>query len=294
MVLQNGSAISMPWQRDTKAIVESYLAGEAVGTATWNILTGSVNPSGKLAETFPQKLADTPTYGTFNASPVAENYYEDIFVGYRYYDLKKKAVNYPFGHGLSYTTFAYSDLSISLNEDQVLVQVTIKNTGDTEGKEIVQLYVQNLASQVEMPVQELKGFAKVHLKVGESARINLNLNRRKFAWYDVESERWTVDNGQYTIRVGSSSRDIRLEKTITLKLGDEKNKKISRNSLINELVVRKDLQGPLKQSGLDQYFSNMGSDTAGAGDNSGPLRLLELVGIPADKIDTFIKLANQQ
>lgn len=115
VVLQNGSAVATPWRNKVKAIVETYLAGEAVGEATWNILTGQTNPSGKLAETFPEKIKDTPAYGTFNASVDEENYHEGIFVGYRHYDLKRKEVAFPFGHGLSYTDFKYEDLEIVAN-----------------------------------------------------------------------------------------------------------------------------------------------------------------------------------
>lgn len=137
VVLQNGSAITMPWQDKVAGIVETYLAGEAVGEATWDILTGAVNPSGKLAETFPIRLSDTPTYGTFTVSRREENYHEGIFVGYRYYDVKDRDVNYPFGHGLSYTSFKYDDLVIDSDSQKVQVTFNVTNTGDLAGQEAV-------------------------------------------------------------------------------------------------------------------------------------------------------------
>lgn len=152
VVLENGSVVEMPWADHIPAIVETYLAGEAVGEATWDILLGKVNPSGKLAESFPHRLADNPTYGSFDQNHDNENYYEGIFVGYRYYDRHQMPVRLPFGHGLSYTDFTYSNLNVQETKGAVNVSFTVKNTGKVAGKEVPQVYVGNRVSQVETPV----------------------------------------------------------------------------------------------------------------------------------------------
>lgn len=292
VVLQNGSAVSMPWKDDVQAILETYLAGEAVGEATWAILTGKISPSGKLAETFPETIADTPTFGTFNADPKAENYYEGIYMGYRYYDLKQKQVSFPFGHGLSYTTFTYSDLDIKENVNDVSVMVKVTNTGDVAGKEVIQVYVQNQVSTVETPVQELKAFKKISLQAGESQIVELTLGRRSFAWYDEHTSSWRVDNGEYRIKVGSSSRDIRLTKVIDVNLGADVERTINENTYLSEIIDRADLQDALEKTGLKNLL-----DAALIGNDSVllanmPLRAIVMLGASIDQMHEFLKLAN--
>ncbi|WP_137596652.1 glycoside hydrolase family 3 C-terminal domain-containing protein [Paucilactobacillus kaifaensis] len=295
VVLQNGSAVTMPWKDNVKVIVETYLAGEAVGEATWNILTGVVNPSGKLAETFPQRIQDTPAYGTFNASVREENYHEGIFVGYRYYDLKQQAVNFPFGHGLSYTTFKYDNLRVDPDSNKIKVSFEITNTGDVAGDEVSQLYVQNSVSSIELPVRELKGFKKVHLNPGEKQTVQLLLDRRSFAWYDVESSTWRVDNGEYEINVGSSSRDLRLQQTINVNLGSEAKPLISGNTYLSEVVQRDDLKDALIKSGLKQIIDGVTeSDENRELLENIPLRSMVMLGISAEQMSNFIELANQK
>lgn len=295
VVLQNGSAVTMPWKDNVKAIVETYLAGEAVGEATWDILTGTANPSGKLAETFPERIQDTPAYGTFNSSVREENYHEGIFVGYRYYDLKQQSVDFPFGHGLSYTSFEYNNLSINSDTDQIKVSFEITNTGDVAGDEVAQLYVQNLVSSIELPVRELKGFKKVHLNPGEKQVVQLVLDRRSFAWYDVESSSWRVDNGEYEINVGSSSRDIRLQQTVNVDLGSESKLLISGNTYLSEVIQRDDLKDALVKSGMKQIIDGVSeSDENRELMENIPLRSMVMLGISAEQMSNFIRLANKK
>lgn len=294
VVLQNGSVVTMPWAPQAQAILETYLAGEAVGVATWNILTGAVNPSGKLAETFPLQLVDNPTYGTFNANTTAENYYESIYVGYRYYDTKQKPVRYPFGHGLSYTTFSYSDLKINSTNDQVQVTFKLTNTGSVTGREVAQLYIRNLTSAVDMPWQELKGFQKVTLQPSASQVVHFTLKRRSFAWYNSQAHKWQVDNGSYEIRIGQSSRQIELRQTIEVQLGVEPKEDINLNTYLKDIIYREDLQKPLAQAGLqtsiDQILTAQSNSTLL---ENMPLRALVMLGAKMSQIQTFLHLVRQ-
>ena len=218
VVLHNGSPVEMPWITDVKAVLETYLGGEGVGKATVDVLFGRSNPSGKLPETFPLKLSDNPSYLNFPGDGRKVEYREGIFVGYRYYDKKEMDVLFPFGHGLSYTEFVYSDLKIDkdrfTDEDSCTVSVTITNTGDRFGKEAVQLYVQDVESTVPRPVKELKGFEKIALDPGESKTVTFELGKRAWAYYDVEGHDWYTEEGDFRILIGASSRDIRLSETV--------------------------------------------------------------------------------
>ena len=218
VVLHNGSPVEMPWITEVKAVLETYLGGEGVGKATVEVLFGRSNPSGKLPETFPLKLSDNPSYLNFPGDGRKVEYREGIFVGYRYYDKKEMEVLFPFGHGLSYTEFAYSDLTVDKNrftdEEICTVSVTITNTGDRFGKEAVQLYVQDVESTVPRPVKELKGFEKIALNPGESKTVTFELGKRAWAYYDVEGHDWYTEEGDFRILIGASSRDIRLSETV--------------------------------------------------------------------------------
>jgi beta-glucosidase len=218
VVLMNGAPVEMPWHREVPAILEAYLGGQAGGSAVAQLLYGEVNPSGKLAETFPFHLEDHPAYAFFPGGPRRVAYRESIYVGYRYYDTARKAVLFPFGHGLSYTTFSYSDVCVSVprirGEEGLDVAVTITNTGTRAGQEVVQLYVRDVESTVFRPLQELKAFAKVHLDPGASETVTFTLDRRSFAYWDAELHDWYVEPGEFEIRVGASSRDIRGRATV--------------------------------------------------------------------------------
>ena len=219
VVLVGGAPVLLPWADQVPAIVNAYLAGEAAGEVYYDVLWGDVNPSGKLAETYP--MADEGLSDRyFKQGPRTVEHREGLYVGYRYYDSAKKAVRFPFGHGLSYTTFAYSDLKVSAltaTEDEgVDVSFTVTNTGKRAGAEVVQLYVGDVESSAYRPEKELKGFAKVFLQAGESQTVTLHLDKRSFAYYNVEARDWTVESGQFVLSVGASSRDIRLTQTVTI------------------------------------------------------------------------------
>lgn len=212
VVLHNGSPVEMPWVDDVKGIVEAYLGGEAIGEAVYNVLFGNVNPSGKLAETFPVKMEDNPSHLFYIGEGDTVEYREGIFVGYRYYDKKKMDVLFPFGHGLSYTSFAYSNMRISdisiTDKECVEVEIDVTNTGDVYGQEVVQLYVTQKFSSVIRPEKELKGFEKVSLDPGETKTVHFTLDKHAFGYYDIEHHDIYVESDTYEIKIGSSSRNI--------------------------------------------------------------------------------------
>ena len=215
VVLYNGSPVEMPWVDKVSAIVEGYLGGQAVGIATVNVLFGDVNPCGKLPESFPRKLSDNPSYLFYGGEGNEADYREGIFVGYRYYDKKEMEVLFPFGHGLSYTTFAFDNLRLSAEEikdtDILTATVTVKNTGSRPGKTVVQLYAgRNEAGSVIRPVRELKGFEKIFLNPGEEKDVSFTLDKRSFAYWNEQLHDWHVETGWYSVEIGHSSRDIAL------------------------------------------------------------------------------------
>ena len=216
-VLSTGSVVRMPWREQVDSILLLYLGGQNGGSAAADLLLGRANPCGRLAETWPLAVEDTPCHGFFGNGGNVE-YRESIFVGYRYYDKANKEVAYPFGHGLSYTDFEYTNLTLSASElaegSCLTARVTVKNTGALAGKEVVQLYVAPPADGMFRPVRELRAYAKMELAPGESKTVELTLDRRAFAYYDAQAGDWRVDSGTYTIEAGSSSRDIRLTQTV--------------------------------------------------------------------------------
>ncbi len=220
VVLHNGSPVEMPWADDVKGILEMYLGGQNVGSAEYSLLFGKANPSGRLPETFPLKLEDNPSYLNFPGYRDQVNYAEGVFVGYRYYDYKKMDVRFPFGHGLSYTTYKYANLKVSKRKikdtDTLEVSVDVTNIGRMSGKETVQLYVAPLTNGIQRPLRELKAFEKVALKAGETKTVSFSLEKRAFAYYNVEISDWHVESGDYNIEIGSSSRNILLSKKINV------------------------------------------------------------------------------
>ncbi|MGB0929676.1 MAG: glycoside hydrolase family 3 C-terminal domain-containing protein [Chitinophagales bacterium] len=221
VVLQNGSAIAMPWLNEVKGVVESWLGGQAGGSAVADVLFGQVNPSGKLTETFPQRLEDTPAFLNYPGENRQVTYGEGLFVGYRYYDKKKITPLFPFGFGLSYTEFQYGELELShtkmSNTDTLEVKLNVENIGDYAGQEVVQLYVKDHESPLQRPEKELKAFTKVALEVGETKTVTLTLNWRDFAFYDDRKKAWATESGKFDILIGSSSNDIRLRESLQFK-----------------------------------------------------------------------------
>ena len=234
VVLHNGAAVEMPWLKSVKGLVEAYLGGQALV----NILYGAVNPSGKLAETLPIKLEDNPSYLNFGDGVKVE-YHEGIFVGYRYYEKKKMDVAFPFGHGLSYTTFEYSNLRTdkdTMTEGETIqVSVDVTNTGDRAGKEIVQLYVSDLTNAARRPEKELKGFEKVALNPGETKTVIFTVDKRSLAWYNTEIQDWYAASGAYELLIAASSQDVRLTKTIQWKSTQVLPLHLHMNSTLGEL-----------------------------------------------------------
>ena len=240
VVLHNGSPVEMPWADEVKGILEAYLGGQAVGQAEADVLFGKANPCGKLAETIPYKLADNPSYLNFPGDGQTVEYNEGIFVGYRYYDTKEMPVRYPFGYGLSYTTFEYSDLQLSADKikdtDTLKVTLKVKNTGDRAGKEIVQLYVADKTGAACRPVKELKNFVKVELQPQEEKTVEMELDKRSFAWYNTQIHDWYAASGEYEILAAASSRDIRLKKTVYVESTTELPIHVHMNTTIGELL----------------------------------------------------------
>ncbi|MEK4274574.1 beta-glucosidase family protein [Paenibacillus sp. FSL R7-0026] len=218
VVLSNGSPIVMPWLNNAKAVLEAYLGGQAAGGAIAELLFGEVNPSGKLAETFPQSLKHNPSSLFFPGDGDRVEYREGIYVGYRYYDRKDIEPLFPFGFGLSYTQFEYTKLDVNQTEfkdtDIITVTVNVKNTGQRSGQEVLQLYVHDHQTTVSRPEKELKGFAKVSLEPGEEKTVTFTLDKRSFAYYNVDLKDWHVESGEYDLLIGSSSRHIILQKTV--------------------------------------------------------------------------------
>lgn len=214
VVLHNGAPVEMPWIDKVPALLEAYLGGQAAGGAVVDLLFGAVSPCGKLAETFPLKLEDSPSYLNFPGTRDLVDYGEGIYVGYRYYDKKKMPVLFPFGHGLTYTTFEYSDLRLSAETfrpgDSLTVSVRVTNTGNMAAAEIVQFYVRGAHPGIERPLRELKGFGKIFLQPGEDGTVTAVLDERSFACWEEDAHCWYAEPGAYVIEAAASSRDIRL------------------------------------------------------------------------------------
>ncbi len=292
VVVECGSAIEMPWIGDVRAVLYAYLGGEAVGPAIVDILFGEVNPSGKLAETFPLRLEDNPSYLYYFGEADRTEYREGIFVGYRYYDKKNLPVLFPFGHGLSYTRFAYSGLTLDKAEmkdtDALTATVKVKNVGDRAGKEIVQLYVADDESTVIRPVKELKGFAKVELAPGEEKTVSFTLDKRAFAYYNTDLADWHVETGSFTVMVGRSSREIELTAKVRVESTQPVKKTYHWNSTVGDIMAdpkgaqmmgqmmqaMNPLAGAGPQEGQDESQAIMAGDAMAAMMNYMPLRAL--------------------
>ena len=240
VILSNGSPVEMPWIDSVKGVFEAYLGGQAIGSAIASLLFGEVNPSGKLAETFPKHLSHNPSYLNFPGEGDEVKYAEGLFVGYRYYEKKAIEPLFPFGFGLSYTNFEYSDITVDkaeINDKQTLeVSFKVKNTGNLTGKEIAQLYVSKPETKLIRAPKELKGFAKEALEPGEEKTITIKLNQRSFAYYNTKIKDWHVESGAYEIQIGASSDDIRLSTSVNITSVITIPKKYHRNTTVGELM----------------------------------------------------------
>ena len=270
VVLHNGSPIVMPWIGKVKAVLEAYLGGQAVGLATVDVLFGDVNPCGHLPETFPRKLSDNPSYLFYGGEKDKTDYREGIFVGYRYYDRKEMDVLYPFGHGLSYTTFEYLNMEVSQNEitdqDTLTVDVLVTNTGSRAGKTVVQLYVRDVQSTVIRPVRELKGFEKVELEPGEIKKVSFTLDKRSFAYWNEQISDWHVETGDFLIEIGQSSRDICLSETVKVVSTVKLPRKYTMDSIVMDLMEDENATEAMKPvlEAMGSMFGNQGDGSEAA------------------------------
>ena len=250
VVLHNGAPVAMPWINKVPAILECYLGGENIGSAQVNLLFGKANPCGKLAETFPLRIEDTPCYMYYPGNGRTCLYAEGIFVGYRWYDARKMPVLFPFGHGLSYTSFEYSDLKLSKtafkDTDGVEVSLIVKNTGAVDGKEIVQLYVSDKTGVEIRPEKELKGFEKVFLKAGESKVVSFKLDQRSFAYWNTDTKQWYAASGTYEIIIGASSRDLRLSAKVDVTSSAKKAFTITPQTTMGDMLRNREMAALIK------------------------------------------------
>jgi len=256
VVLSNGSVVGLPFADRVPAILEGWLLGQAGGGATADVLFGTVNPSGKLTETIPHRLQDTPAFLDFPGEFSHVRYGEGLFVGYRWYDARDLDVAFPFGHGLSYTTFRYGQATASVTDaGDVTVRVAVTNTGDRAGREVVQVYTSLPDSTVQRPVRELKAFASIPLEPGETRDVVLIVRREDLAYWDVRLDAWVVEGGAYTIDVAASSRDLRARATVEV-AGDAIALPLTLESSIAEVLAHP-IGGPVMQNAMAQLMSGM-------------------------------------
>ncbi|CAM3606538.1 glycoside hydrolase family 3 C-terminal domain-containing protein [Marinicrinis lubricantis] len=295
VVLSNGAPVVMPWLGRVKGLLEAYLGGQALGGAIADLLFGDVNPSGKLAETFPQDVRHNPSHLNFPGEGDRVEYREGIFIGYRYYDMKNIEPLFPFGFGLSYTTFEYSNLQVSKKEIQdtetVEVSVKVKNTGKMAGKEIVQLYVRDVKSEVIRPEKELKGFEKVDLQPGEEKTVTMVLDKRAFAYYNVDLKDWHVETGQFEVMIGRSSKDIVLQDTVNVKSSVRIKKRVHRNTTFGDLMAEP-LLAPIVKEMLAKAnegspFASIDEDSDAAGMFEAMMKYMPLRAMSSFNPDQF-------
>jgi beta-glucosidase len=261
VVLSNGGVVALPFADRVPAILEGWLLGQAGGGAIADVLLGLVNPSAKLTETIPHRLEDTPAFLDFPGEFSHVRYGEGLFVGYRWYDARRMDVAFPFGHGLSYTTFAYGSATAAVGAGgDIEVRATVSNTGDRAGREVVQVYTSLPGSGVQRPQRELKAFASVALEPGESREVVLTVRRKDLAYWDIRIDGWVVEGGDYVVDVAASSRDIRSSVTVAVE-GDAAVVPLSRTSSMGE-VLSHPVAGPIVQAAIAQMMGGIGDSAA--------------------------------
>ena len=285
VVLSNGGVVALPFADRVPAILEGWLLGQAGGSATADVLYGAVNPSGKLTETIPLRLEDNPSYGNFPGELGHVRYGEGILVGYRWYDARKLEVAFPFGHGLSYTTFGYGDATASLTASgDVIVTVPVTNTGSVAGREVVQVYTSLADSVVQRAPRELKGFAVVALEPDETTTVEVTLRRSELAYWDVRVDGWVVEGGEYVVEVGASSRDLRSRTSVLIE-GESVELPLSLASSIDE-VLEHPMAGPALRAVIDAQFG-AGSDIIKILGNF-PVGRLDGIPMPREDMEKLI------
>ena len=297
VVFHGGAPVEMPWLSQVPALLCVYLGGEQVGAATVDLLWGKVNPSGHLAETWPIRLQDNPSYLNFPGEDGVVTYAEGIYVGYRYYDKKEMPVLFPFGHGLSYTSFQYGNLRISgesiTDQDTACVLVDVTNTGKCAGKAVPQLYVRDVESTVRRPVRELKDFAKVALKPGETKTVAFTLDKRAFAYWEPKCHDFFVESGEFVIEIGESSRDIRLSQAIQVEGTILLSFPVTENTTIGQLLKHpkgKTIIGNMINSSTMSHRDQ--TDTMGEGSE----RMMQgmMMGIPLGALVSYGRMTAAQ
>ena len=298
IVLHNGSPVIMPWKDSVSAILEAYLGGEAVGRATAEILAGIKNPCGRLAETFPLRLEDTPCYLTYGKGFDNADYKEGVFVGYRYYTSRKMQTAFPFGYGLSYTTFEYSNLLLNKKEitdkDTVEVSVKVKNTGSRAGKTVVQLYVEAPETEVVRPIRELRGFEKIFLEAGEEKTVTFTLDERVFAYWNTLIHDWYVEEGTYKVMIGENADQMCLGEEIIVHCTKEIPKTYSLNTCLGELmrdpkaqaVMGPFMQGMAQNDAAKDMAEAQENDTSGAVNQEMMAAMMD--GMPLRQLLSFV------
>ena len=298
VVLHNGAPVIMPWKDEVDGIIEAYLGGEAVGRATVEVLTGEKNPCGCLAETFPNRLEDTPCYLTYGKGFDNADYSEGVFVGYRHYTSRKIDTAFPFGYGLSYTTFEYSGLETDRKEmsdkETVNVSVKIKNTGSRSGKTVVQLYVEAPQTELVRPVRELRGFEKIFLEAGEEKTVTFSLDERAFAYWNTGIHDWHTEEGSYKIMIGENADKMCLSEEITVHSTKEIPKVYSLNTCLGELfsdpkaqaVMEPFKQGMAANQGAMDMAEGQRNDESGVVNQEMMAAMME--GMPLRQLLSFV------
>lgn len=292
VVLHNGSPVECPWADKVSAVLEMYLGGEGVGEATDALLWGEANPCGRLAETFPLRLEDTPCYLNFANDKFNVDYTEGVFIGYRYYDTKKMAVQWPFGHGLSYTSFKYSNLRLEKEtmkgQDTVVVSVDVTNIGSRAGKEVVQLYVKDQTNTAIRPEKELKGFCKVALEAGETKTVSMKLDERSFSYYNESLKDWYAATGTYKICIGHSSREIALETSVEYITEKELPLTVDMNTCLGDVLAH-----PVTAAVFQEMMKHAGSHLASEEqvNNKDDLMMQSMMNsMPLRNFKTFVQI----
>ena len=298
VVLHNGAPVIMPWKDEVNGIIEAYLGGEAVGMAVLEVLTGKKNPCGRLAETFPNRLEDTPCYLTYGKGFDNADYSEGVFVGYRHYTSRKIDTAFPFGYGLSYTTFEYSGLETDRKEmsdkETVNVSVKVKNTGSRSGKTVVQLYVEAPQTELVRPVRELRGFEKIFLEVGEEKTVTFSLDERAFAYWNTGIHDWHTEEGIYKIMIGENADKMCLSEEITVHSTKEIPKVYSLNTCLGELfsdpkaqaVMEPFKQGMAVNQGAMEIAEGHRNDESGVVNQEMMAAMME--GMPLRQLLSFV------
>ena len=305
VVLHNGSPVETPWAEKTAAILELYLGGQGVGEACDRLLYGQANPSGRLAETFPLRLEDNPSYLSFGGDGKTVDYTEGVYVGYRYYEAKKQPVRWAFGHGLSYTEFKYDHLTVSseeLNDDnEIIVEVDVINVGECAGKEVVQLYIADKNGTVNRPVKELKGFTKLALQPGETKRAQMKISARDLSFYSEEIKDWYAPSGTYELLVGHASDDIRVSCEIQFTTKKQLPFHVTGATTIGELLAdartaaaAMELLAPLQQTGENgEEISEADQQMIQAILEGLPLKSLSIAGVSGKMTEEIIHKLNE-